>query len=156
MSSLHDQIMNLPCDDSKANEEYNDRRSAYNFGHRDARHAAAELALEKDKEIENLRACAIKYLSYLNLPNPAACLDEDMKDLDMVPHTVDTEKPWIPHEGGVCPVPNGTLVDVKWRSGSIKTSVLGTSSMESGSHASGAFWRHDGMDADIVAYRLSN
>lgn len=42
---LHDAIMNLPCDDSKANEEYNDRRSAYKHGHRDARHAAAELAI---------------------------------------------------------------------------------------------------------------
>jgi len=43
MSRLHAEIMNLPCDESKANEEFNDRRSAYQHAHRDVRHAAAEL-----------------------------------------------------------------------------------------------------------------
>lgn len=44
MSRLHGDIMNIPCDESKANDEFNDRRSAYQHAHRDARHAAAELA----------------------------------------------------------------------------------------------------------------
>lgn len=42
---LHDAIMNLSCDDSKANDEYSDRRNAYYYGYLDARLAAAELAL---------------------------------------------------------------------------------------------------------------
>ncbi|MGI0649484.1 hypothetical protein ACRCPS_31190 [Pseudomonas aeruginosa] len=44
MSDLHAAIMNIPCVESKANGEFNDRRSAYQHAHRDARHAAAELA----------------------------------------------------------------------------------------------------------------
>lgn len=44
MCRLHADIMNIPCDASKADDEYNDRRSAYQNAHRDARHAAAELA----------------------------------------------------------------------------------------------------------------
>lgn len=44
MSRLHAGIMNIPCEESKANDEFNDRRSAYQHAHRDARHAAAELA----------------------------------------------------------------------------------------------------------------
>ncbi|HBO5514560.1 TPA: hypothetical protein L4559_003453 [Pseudomonas aeruginosa] len=43
MSRLHGDIMNIPCDESNANEEFSDRRSAYQHAHRDARHAAAEL-----------------------------------------------------------------------------------------------------------------
>ena len=54
--SLHNEIMNLPCDPSHANDEFADRRFAYKFGHRDARHAAADLALKADAEIAQLKA----------------------------------------------------------------------------------------------------
>jgi hypothetical protein len=43
--NLHGQIMNLPAK-AFAPGEMND--AAYGFGHRDARHAAAELALKAD------------------------------------------------------------------------------------------------------------
>lgn len=43
MSDLHNQIMNLPCSYEKACEEYELTYDAYKAGHRDARHAAAEL-----------------------------------------------------------------------------------------------------------------
>lgn len=39
-SALHSAIMNLPCDESQA---HGDPQTAYKYGHRDARHAAAEL-----------------------------------------------------------------------------------------------------------------
>ena len=41
-ASLHQAIMNLPCKPDYAISTLND---AYKFGHRDARHAAAELVL---------------------------------------------------------------------------------------------------------------
>lgn len=50
--NLHGQIMNLPqCDPGLEA----DPQRAYKLGHRDARHAAAELALAADAEIERLR-----------------------------------------------------------------------------------------------------
>ncbi|MFZ3286604.1 MAG: DUF551 domain-containing protein [Telluria sp.] len=39
---LHDAIMRLPCDSNLA---HGDPETAYKYGHRDARHAAAELAI---------------------------------------------------------------------------------------------------------------
>lgn len=41
-TDLHTQIMSLPCDESRVRPSY---ESAYRLGHRDARHAAAELVL---------------------------------------------------------------------------------------------------------------
>lgn len=50
--SYHNRIMNIPC-----NEQGDFVATAlYKFGHRDARHAAAEIANEADAEIEQLRA----------------------------------------------------------------------------------------------------
>jgi len=45
--NLHDKIMNLNCVPINMDAEPN-QRFAYKVGHRDARHAAAELALEQD------------------------------------------------------------------------------------------------------------
>ena len=53
--NLHGQIINIQADHKKTVEEYSDRRHAYIFGHRDARHAAAELAMKADACIEALR-----------------------------------------------------------------------------------------------------
>ena len=53
--SLHDDIMNIP----HAFDTYpfgRMERVSYVTGHRDARHAAAELAVEADTEIERLKA----------------------------------------------------------------------------------------------------
>ena len=50
--NLHKQIMNLPLIRVDGGE---DHPIEYKFGHRDARHAAAELALTADAEIERLR-----------------------------------------------------------------------------------------------------
>jgi len=53
--SLHDQIMNLPCKPENMDSEPN-QRLAYKVGHRDARHAAAELAQAQDATIRALLA----------------------------------------------------------------------------------------------------
>ena len=52
--NLHGQIMNLQCKPANMDAEPN-QKLAYKVGHRDARHAAAELALKADAEIERLR-----------------------------------------------------------------------------------------------------
>lgn len=43
MSDLHAQIMNIPCD--RPDTSAMGKNTAYKLGHRDARHAAAEMAL---------------------------------------------------------------------------------------------------------------
>jgi uncharacterized protein YceH (UPF0502 family) len=61
MSNYHGQIMNLPvsqvtfslCNNAK-------EQSAYMAGHRDARHAAAELAIQADQRIDELEAKVIE------------------------------------------------------------------------------------------------
>ena len=49
---LHGRIMNILADANKAGTD--DVRLAYLHGHRDARHAAAELALKADAQIDAL------------------------------------------------------------------------------------------------------
>ena len=56
---------------------------------------------------------------------------------------------WIMWGGGVCPVPAGTGVEVKYRNGDT-VSLLNMPGLE----ATSAFWRHDGRAYDIVAYRV--
>jgi len=56
---LHGQIMNLACVPANMDAEPN-QRLAYKVGHRDARHAAAELALKADACIDALRAALIE------------------------------------------------------------------------------------------------
>ena len=51
---LHGRIINILADANKTGTD--DPRIAYLHGHRDARHAAAELAIAADAEIERLRA----------------------------------------------------------------------------------------------------
>jgi hypothetical protein len=60
--SLHNEIMNLPTTDKSG--QFRDKNcpySAYAIGHRDARHAAAELAGQREAElisaIQGLLAC---------------------------------------------------------------------------------------------------
>ena len=51
--NLHNEIMNLPA---KPYPGYDDKQlMAYKYGHKDARHAAAELALKAEEQIEMLR-----------------------------------------------------------------------------------------------------
>ena len=63
---------------------------------------------------------------------------------------------WVEWEGGACPVSEGTMVDVKYRNGEEKPRLAALRiDRRYPNDASGAFWLHDGMNNDIVAYRLS-
>jgi hypothetical protein len=61
--NLHNKIMNLPCKDSPV--ATTEEVFAYRYGHKDARHAAAELALTADDQIRKLReALELLYFAY--------------------------------------------------------------------------------------------
>jgi len=68
-----------------------------------------------------------------------------------------TAQKWIPYNGGGCPVLKGMHVDVRYRDGTEAYSLpaLQFKNDVSGSDASYEYWMHDGMDKDIIAYRLS-
>lgn len=61
---------------------------------------------------------------------------------------------WIDWGGGECPVPTGTLVDVRYRDGEELFSLPADDLAPSGRDASFAFWRDSAQDNDIIAYRL--
>jgi hypothetical protein len=54
--NLHNEIMNINC---AVGHAYAANQTAYKMGHRDARHAAAELALRADAEIERLQSSLV-------------------------------------------------------------------------------------------------
>lgn len=62
---------------------------------------------------------------------------------------------WIKWKGGECPVAMGTLVDVRYRDG---YATYGVRALESDCghyrDAGSAFWSNDGINNDIVAYRI--
>ena len=67
MDSYSDRIMNIPTEDGSLRVLYSeDERIVYREGHRDARHRAAEIALEAEIEIENLKT--IIYGLYMDNP----------------------------------------------------------------------------------------
>ena len=64
---------------------------------------------------------------------------------------------WIEWGGGECPVPTGTLVDVKWRDGRIDNGIPAKISHDlDPSKRNAISWRHHGNSYDIIAYRLHN
>lgn len=62
---------------------------------------------------------------------------------------------WIDWPGGECPVPRGTLVDVRYRDSQAYPDRIGTPALVAGGHgATYHHWLHDGMGNDIISYRL--
>lgn len=70
---------------------------------------------------------------------------------------------WIEWGGGECPVPCGTAVDVKHRCGDVSENQQAwplrhhrksSAGIDMLSKAGYAFWRHDNLSTDIIAYRL--
>lgn len=60
---------------------------------------------------------------------------------------------WVRHRGGKCPVDKGVRVDVRYRDGEIS---MNQPALEKGdpSEPWAEDWSHDGVSADIMAYRL--
>lgn len=52
---------------------------------------------------------------------------------------------WIKWEGGKCPVPEGTLIDVRYRDMTEALCLI---------FASTNYWLNENMSNDIIAYRL--
>ncbi|MEJ8688644.1 hypothetical protein WM027_17640 [Klebsiella pneumoniae] len=61
---------------------------------------------------------------------------------------------WIEWGGGECPVPRGTLVDVRYRDGRQLNALSANDGTLNPRDASFVFWRNDGSENDIIAYRL--
>lgn len=62
---------------------------------------------------------------------------------------------WIDWPGGECPVPEGALVDVRYRNSEKFPDTFGTIALAVGGYgATGRHWNHDGYPNDIIAYRL--
>lgn len=63
---------------------------------------------------------------------------------------------WIEWNGGECPVPAGTLVDVLYRDGAQQASVRALRTYTPlGPHRLAASWTHEGLGDDIVRYRIA-
>lgn len=60
---------------------------------------------------------------------------------------------WIEWNGGECPVPKGTLVDLRYRQKNYADSI-GVPALEFGKRSEEDFWRHDYNGLDIIAWRL--
>lgn len=61
--NLHNEIMNIPVDNRKHLDAVSGAgAAAYKFGHRDARHSAAELSLKADARIEELEEMLLWYV----------------------------------------------------------------------------------------------
>lgn len=64
---------------------------------------------------------------------------------------------WIEWKGGDCPVPTGTMVEVRYRDQEAIPSFIGPANENVDPtmfDAGPAFWRHNEWQCDIVAYRL--
>ena len=62
---------------------------------------------------------------------------------------------WIPWSSGECPIATGTVVDVKYRNGAIGAGLPANIHIPSRKDDAGpVYWRDDGMQNDIIAYRI--
>lgn len=62
---------------------------------------------------------------------------------------------WIDWHGGLCPVPYGTLVDIRYRDGAERSRLPAGAPTRNWRDADARFWVKDNHHSDIVAYRLA-
>lgn len=86
--SLHNEIMNIQIDDG--HELDYDAYNSYKLGHRDARHAAAELSLTAQARIEELET-ALKelYVASGTVANCAYNVGQSHEDWENIRHWID-------------------------------------------------------------------
>ena len=80
MESLHNKIMNIPVRKAMSEIGLKDNMISYKEGHRDARHEAAEMALEYESLIEEL----VEALKHSNLIMERLVTGTPVRDLDEV------------------------------------------------------------------------
>lgn len=79
--SLHNEIMNIQIDEQEFRNNLGDKSfTAYKMGHRDARHAAAELSL-RTEEVKHFIEEAIKLLGMSMPINPVEELKKALEIL---------------------------------------------------------------------------
>lgn len=62
---------------------------------------------------------------------------------------------WIAWGGGECPVSRGTFVDVQYRDGAEEFGLPALTVIALTRDATQVFWRADGVNEDIIAYRIA-
>lgn len=72
--NLHDNIMNIPAKLPSELDKAASVTEAYKIGHRDARHAAAEMANDADEVIAQAKQIIIELCQSYNHPLPEATL----------------------------------------------------------------------------------
>jgi len=76
---LHAEIMNIPAKEFEVSPKYyGEYQTVYKLGHRDARHAAAELALKAQARIEELEDILAAFVNWqTDAEGKLSMLDDD-------------------------------------------------------------------------------
>lgn len=92
----------------------------------------------------------------MNLRKELHCMPELPEQAGVRKEDTQTDDGWIEWGGGECPAETGTLVDVRYRDG-LELYALPANECQAGPrNAQRSFWRHEGMNNDIIAYRVVN
>lgn len=62
---------------------------------------------------------------------------------------------WFKHDGGECPLVEGTLIDVKYRDGTVKYGLAALDEDIDGDYGTDYHWKLSMADNDIVNWRLN-
>lgn len=80
--NLHNEIMNIAVDEKELQSRFYEEKwemVAYKLGHRDARHAAAELSLKAEAQIEELEAVLGKFVNWTTNEAGTKSIGEDVE-----------------------------------------------------------------------------
>lgn len=94
-------------------------------------------------------------LAFSSIFDCMAYLDEEYDKTQQSESPTPDDDGWIEWNGGYCPVPDGTRVDVRYRNGEMGFAKTASSGPLPGSYADKCFWHNSGCDYDIVAYRIA-
>ena len=61
---------------------------------------------------------------------------------------------WIEWKGGECPVDHGVMIDVRYRDGVVRKCMPALEPVADYHDVMHQYWQNDGVDGDIIAYRL--
>jgi hypothetical protein len=61
---------------------------------------------------------------------------------------------WIEWKGGECPVDHGVMIDVRYRDGVVRKCMPALEPVADYHDVMHQYWQNDGIDGDIIAYRL--
>lgn len=79
--SLHNEIMNISVDEGKALSMVS--QTAYKYGHRDARHAAAEIALKYERALHEAQS-TLESIAICDSDFPDHMAQESLKEIEKI------------------------------------------------------------------------